>query len=287
MRIGFIGLGVMGRPMMRNLIEAGHHLTVYDRNREKREACVDLGARGAASSRDVAAASELVITMVSDTPDVEAVVFGADSVAAGLAPGGVVVDMSTISSTATVEFARRLEAQGSDWVDAPVSGGEPAAISGKLSIMAGGRKEAFDRALPVLQSLGSTIVYAGIAGNGQKTKMVNQVVGSLNLLAVVEGLRLAKAAGLNVESTLQAVSQGAAGSWMLSNLGPRILKEDFAPGFRIRLHQKDLRLAKELLESLDMDAPGSALTYQLFTRALDAGLGEDGNQGLWQLWEKA
>ncbi|MFN0168051.1 MAG: NAD(P)-dependent oxidoreductase [Bryobacteraceae bacterium] len=287
MRIGFIGLGVMGRPMAGNLIEAGHHLTVYDRNREKRVVGVALGARDASSSREVAAASEMVITMVSDTPDVEAVVFGPDGVAAGLAPGGVVVDMSTISSTATVEFARRLAAQGSDWVDAPVSGGEPAAISAKLSIMAGGRKAAFDRALPVLQTLGSTVVYTGVAGNGQKTKMVNQVIGSLNLLGVVEGLRLAKAAGLDVEATLQAVSQGAAGSWMLSNLGPRILKNDFAPGFRIRLHQKDLRLAKELTQSLSMDCPGSALAYELFTRALESGLGEDGNQGLWQLWEKA
>lgn len=273
--------------MAGNLIEAGHHLTVYDRNREKRVVGVALGARDASSSREVAAASEMVITMVSDTPDVEAVVFGPDGVAAGLAPGGVVVDMSTISSTATVEFARRLAAQGSDWVDAPVSGGEPAAISAKLSIMAGGRKAAFDRALPVLQTLGSTVVYTGVAGNGQKTKMVNQVIGSLNLLGVVEGLRLAKAAGLDVEATLQAVSQGAAGSWMLSNLGPRILKNDFAPGFRIRLHQKDLRLAKELTQSLSMDCPGSALAYELFTRALESGLGEDGNQGLWQLWEKA
>jgi len=285
MRIGFIGLGVMGCPMAGNLRKAGYALTVYDRNLDRCLPARKAGAAVAPNAREVAAASELVITMVSDTPDVEMVVFGPEGVAEGLAPGSVLVDMSTISPNRTVEFAARLAAAGSDWVDAPVSGGEPLAIAGKLAIMAGGREEAFHRVRPILECLGSTIEYTGPAGNGQKTKMVNQVAGSLSLLAMVESLRVAKAAGLDLEKTVRVISQGAAGSWMMSNLGPRVIRGDFAPGFRIRLHQKDLRLATELIQVLGLDCPGSALAYELFTKALEKGLGEDGNQGLWRLWE--
>lgn len=275
----------MGCPMAGNLLKAGYALTAYDRNLDRCAPSRKAGAVMAPNAREVAAASDVVITMVSDTPDVEMVVFGPEGLAEGLAPGSVLVDMSTISPNRTVEFAARLAAAGSDWVDAPVSGGEPLAVAGKLAIMAGGREEAFRRVRPVLECLGSTIEYTGPAGNGQKTKMVNQVAGSLSLLAMVESLRVAKAAGLDLEKTLRVVSQGAAGSWMMSNLGPRVIRGDFAPGFRIRLHQKDLRLATELIQELGLDCPGSALSYDLFTRALEKGLGEDGNQGLWRLWE--
>jgi 3-hydroxyisobutyrate dehydrogenase len=246
----------------------------------------EMGAAVAGSPAEVASRSQVVITIVSDTPDVEAVLFGENGAAAGLAPGAVVIDMSTISPRATAEFAQRLRAHSAAMLDAPVSGGESGAKAGTLSIMVGGERAVFDRCLPVLEAMGGNIVYTGTNGNGQKTKLVNQIVGSLNLLATVEGLRVAQAAGLDLESTIRAVGAGAAGSWMVAHLGPRIAAGDFAPGFTIRLHQKDLRLAKEFVEEMDMQAPGTALSYELFTAALRAGLGEDGNQGLYRLWER-
>jgi len=233
----------------------------------------------------LAARSDVVITIVSDTPDVEAVLFAENGLASGLKPGSVVIDMSTISPRATAQFADRLRAQSVAMLDAPVSGGESGAKTGALSIMVGGDRAAFDRCLPLLQAMGKNIVYTGTNGNGQKTKLVNQIVGSLNLIAAVEGLRVAQAAGLDPGDTIRAVGAGAAGSWMVSHLGPKIAAGDFAPGFSISLHQKDLRLAKEFVEELRLDAPGTLLSYELFTAALEAGLGECGNQGLFRLWE--
>jgi 3-hydroxyisobutyrate dehydrogenase len=277
----------MGAPMAANVLRAGFPVTVYNRTPSKCEPLRQAGAAVAGSLADLAARSDVVITIVSDTPDVEAVLFAEDGLAAGLAPGSVVIDMSTISPRATVEFAERLRARSAAMLDAPVSGGEPGAKAGALSIMIGGDRAVFDRCLPVLEAMGKNLVYTGTNGNGQKTKLVNQIVGSLNLLAAVEGLRVARAAGLDAESTIRAVGAGAAGSWMVTHLGPRIAAGDFAPGFSIRLHQKDLRLAREFVEEMRMQAPGTALAYELFTAALDTGLGDLGNQGLYRLWEQA
>jgi len=285
LKIGFAGLGIMGAPMAANLSKAGFPLAVWNRTRSRTEPLAALGAAVCGSPRELAARSDVVVTMVSDTPDVEAVLFGAEGAAAGLRPGSVVIDMSTISPRATVDFAQRLAAIPAYMLDAPVSGGEAGAKAGTLSIMAGGEPEVYERCLPVLRAMGRNIVYAGPSGSGQKTKLVNQVVASLNLLAAVEGLRLAKAAGLDAEKTLEAVGAGAAGSWMLANLGPKIALGDTRPGFFIRLHQKDLRLAKEFFEENRLAGPGTELTYRLFTEAVEKGLGELGNQGLYKLWE--
>jgi 3-hydroxyisobutyrate dehydrogenase len=284
LKIGFAGLGIMGAPMAANLLKRGFALAVYNRTRAKCDALVAQGATACASPRKLAAASDVVITMVSDTPDVAAVLFGEDGIAAGLRPGCIVIDMSTISPRATVEFARRLAEQGAAMLDAPVSGGEGGAIAGTLSIMVGGDVAVFERCRPVLEAMGRNIVYTGGNGNGQKTKLVNQVVGSLNLLAAIEGIRLASAAGLDLEKTLAAVGAGAAGSWMLANLGPKIARGDFNPGFFLRLHQKDLRLAAELFEEAGIAGPGTELMHRLFTEAVARGLGEYGNQGLYKLW---
>ncbi|HUS07474.1 MAG TPA: NAD(P)-dependent oxidoreductase [Bryobacteraceae bacterium] len=284
LRVGFIGLGIMGAPMAANILKAGFRLSVYNRTASKCESLAKAGASVGASPADVARRSDIVFTILSDTPDVEEVLFGSGGVNSGIQPGAMVVDMSTISAAATVEFARRLEQHSVTMLDAPVSGGESGAIAGTLSIMAGGEKSAFDRCLPVLQAMGKNIVYTGPSGSGQKTKMVNQVVGALNLLAIIEGLRLAEAADLDLHSTIQAIGAGAAGSWMVSNQGPKIAAGDFSPGFFIKLQQKDLRLATELLEELKMDAPGTELTFKLFSQALQRGLGELGNQGLYRLW---
>ena len=285
MKVGFVGLGIMGAPMAANLIGAGFALNVYNRTPGKCEALEKLGAIAYPTPAGLASASEVVVTIVSDTPDVEAVLFGENGLAEGLAPGSVVIDMSTISPTRTVEFAARLADRQVNMLDAPVSGGDKGAIAGTLSIMVGGKQEAFNRCLPLFEAMGRNIVYAGSSGSGQKTKLVNQVVGSLNLLAMIEGLRMAEQAGLDPQRTLDAVGAGAAGSWMWTHLGPRVARRDFAPGFMIRLHQKDLRLAAEFMRDLGIDMPGTALSHELFTEALRKGLGEQGNQGLYKLWE--
>jgi 3-hydroxyisobutyrate dehydrogenase len=285
LKVGFVGIGIMGAPMAANTLKAGFAVAVWNRTKSKCARLAEQGATVCDSPAEVAEGSDVVVTMVSDTPDVEAVLFGAGGVAAGVRPGSVVIDMSTISPRATVEFGARLKKQSVDMLDAPVSGGEVGAVAGTLSIMVGGEEPVFERCLPVLQAMGRNIVYAGPAGNGQKTKLVNQVVGSLNLLAAVEGLRLAAAAGLDVEKTIAAVGAGAAGSWMLSNLGPKIARGDFSPGFFVRLQHKDLRLASELLAECGLDAPGTELMCRIFGDAVAKGLGELGNQGIARLWD--
>ena len=284
--LGFVGMGIMGAPMAANLLKAGYKVSVYNRTRSRCEPLAAAGATVCDTPAEVARRSTVVMTMVSDTPDVEAVLFGSDGVASGVSAGSVVVDMSTISAEATVGFAHRLAELDATMLDAPVSGGESGAIAGTLSIMVGGDRDSFERCRPVFEAMGKNIVYTGEIGNGQKTKMVNQVVGSINLLGIVEGMRLAKQSGLDLQATIKAVGAGAAGSWMVSNQGPKIAAGDFNPGFFIKLQQKDLRLATELFRQLEMDAPGTELTYRLFTKALEKGLGELGNQGLYRLWSE-
>ena len=274
----------MGAPMATNLVKASFPVSVFNRTSSKCRELVQRGVAQCDSLAQLALDSDVVITVVADTPDVEEVLFGRDGLAPHLRPGSIVVDMSTISPSATMRFAQRLQEQRSEMLDAPVSGGESGAIAGTLSIMVGGKREVYEQCLPLLRAMGRTVVYTGLNGNGQKTKLVNQVVVALNLLATVEGLRLAAASGLDLQTTLEAVGGGAAASWMLSNLGPKIIAGDFRPGFAIRLQQKDLRLASELIKDLGLEAPGTELTYSLFTAAREKGLGEEGTQGLYQLW---
>ena len=285
MHIGFIGLGIMGKPMALNLIKAGFDLTVYNRTAAKCRPLVEAGAAQAHSPGEVAGVADTIITIVSDTPDVESVIFGDDGVRQGLRKGQVVIDMSTISPEATSGFAERLKQLGAEMLDAPVTGGEKGAIEGSLAIMVGGSRETFDRCLPIFQALGKTIVYAGGNGKGQKTKLVNQILCAQHIVAMVDGLRFARLAGLDPDATLKVVSSGAAGSWMLSNLAPRILKDDFAPGFSIKLQQKDLRLVREAIDEIGAAFPATELTYALFTEAVEAGLGELGTQGMINLFK--
>ena len=285
MQIGFIGLGIMGKPMALNLMKAGFSLVVYNRTASKCAPLAEAGASVARSPQEVAASSDVIVTVVSDTPDVESVLFGKQGVRHGLKRGQIVIDMSTISPAATVEFARRLAEKGCHMLDAPVSGGEKGAIEGTLTIMVGGDRDLFDRCLPIFQAMGKNVVYVGENGNGQKTKLVNQVICACNILSMEEGLRFAGLNGLNLETTLTVVSSGAAGSWMLSNLAPRILQNDFAPGFLIRLQQKDLRLVREIIQRIEGSFPATELAYSLFTEAVAKGLGEQGTQGLINLYK--
>ena len=284
MRIGFIGLGIMGRPMALNLVKAGFSLTVYNRTAAKCRPLIDAGAASVSSTREVAEASDVVITIVSDTPDVESVLFGKDGVASGLREGQIVIDMSSISPSATETFAARLRDHRVEMLDAPVTGGEKGAIEGTLAIMVGGRREIFEKCLPALQAMGRTILYTGENGTGQRTKLVNQLLCAQHIVAMSDGLRFARESGLDLETTLKVVAGGAAGSWMLTNMAPRILQNDFAPGFTIKLQHKDLRLVSEALTEMKGRYPATELAYSLFSEAVANGLGELGTQGFIKLF---
>lgn len=279
-QIGIIGLGVMGKHMAANLVKAGFPLVVWNRTQSKMVDLLNLGAQGAGSPKEVAERSDVVITMVSDSPDVEEVVLGTLGVIAGIHAGGLVVDMSTISPEVTKRIASTLRQRGVDMLDAPVSGGEIGARDATLSIMVGGPKERFDEALPIFKALGKRIAYMGDTGMGQAAKLCNQVICTLNIQAVCEGLVLGAAFGLELTQLLEVVTAGAAGSWQLSNLGPKMVKRDFAPGFRVRHQLKDIRLALAAAAELKLPLPATGLVQQLFHATEGEGLGEAGTQAL-------
>ena len=277
-RVGYIGLGIMGKGMATNLENSGVELTVWNRTPSKGEG---LKASLASSPREVGTASDVVFVCVSDTPDVEEVVFGDFGVIHGMTDGDVLVDHSTISPHATKEFAAQAEQMGVAWVDAPVSGGSEGAVNGTLAVMAGGDSDAFERVRPLMESYSSSIVHVGPEpGDGQTVKAVNQVLVVLNQLAASEALMLADAAGLDLKTTLAAVQGGAAGSWMLSNRGPQMIERDWSPGFTIDLQQKDLRLVLGAADELGVPMPGVALVYQLYRSLQERGLGAEGNHAL-------
>ncbi|MEV5963743.1 2-hydroxy-3-oxopropionate reductase [Kribbella sp. NPDC051952] len=275
MRIGFIGLGVMGRPMAANLIAAGHDLSVY-RGR------TDVGAHVCGSANEVAELSEVVILMVPDTPDVESALFAPAGVAEGLRAGSLVIDMSSISPTATIGFAQLIEKLGCDYLDAPVSGGEIAARDGSLTIMAGGRPEVFERARPIFDVLGKNVTLIGGSGAGQTAKVANQIIVGLTIEAVAEGLLFAERAGADPAVVRQALMGGFASSRILELHGERMLRETFEPGFRIRLHRKDLGLAVQVAAELDLALPNTAATQQLMNAAIADGDGELDHSALYR-----
>ncbi len=285
-RVGWIGLGIMGAPMARHLLRAGFSVTAYNRGASRREAFAADGGRVAESPRDVARASDVVFTMVSDTPDVESVVFGEKGVTEGALSGTMVIDMSTISPRATQTMAGRLSERGIRHLDAPVSGGESGAIAATLSIMVGGTPQAFADAEPLFAVLGKRITHVGPSGAGQSTKLVNQVAGLVTLAAVCESLALARASGLEEGRVLDAVGAGASASWQLSNLGPKMLAGDFRPGFPVRLARKDLFLVLEAADGLGLDLPVIALVERLFRELSRMGCDEDGTQALFRVLSK-
>jgi 2-hydroxy-3-oxopropionate reductase len=275
MRIGFIGLGVMGRPMADNLVAAGHELSVY-RGR------TDLDAAVCASAKEVAERSEVVILMVPDTPDVESALFAPDGAAEGLRAGSLVIDMSSISPTATIGFAQLIEKLGCDYLDAPVSGGEIGARDGTLTIMVGGRAEVFERARPIFDVLGSNVTLIGGAGAGQTAKVANQIIVGLTIEAVAEGLLFAERAGADPAVVRRALAGGFAGSRILEVHGERMVRETFEPGFRLRLHRKDLGLAVQAAAELDLALPNTAATQQLMNAAIADGDGELDHSALYR-----
>ena len=279
-RVGFVGLGIMGGPMARNLLKAGFEVTVWNRTAARMRPLVDEGARGAGSPAEVAAVSEVTVSCVTDSPDVEAVVLGPDGIAAGAVSGSAYVDCSTIAPATARRVAEALEKRGVAMLDAPVSGGDVGARAGTLAIMVGGAAATYERCLPVLQAMGSTVVHVGPNGAGQVVKLCNQVAGGLNLLALAEAVALARGAGVDPAKMLEVVGAGAAGSWMLSNLGPRAVNGDFAPGFMVELMQKDLRLVLEASGEANVPLPGTALVNQVFRMLEAQGRGREGTQAI-------
>ncbi|MPZ51888.1 MAG: NAD-binding protein [Acidimicrobiia bacterium] len=281
MRVGFAGLGIMGGGMAKNLQAGDVPLRVWNRSPQPTKAFADLGVEVASSPADLASESDVVMLCVSDTPDVEEVVFSENGIANGLAPGSVVVDHSTISPEATAEFAGRVADQGAVWIDAPVSGGSEGAENGSLSVMAGGDADAFERVRPVMEHFSSSITHIGTEpGMGQTAKIVNQILVVVTQLGVSEAFLVAEAGGLDLEKTLRAVEGGAAGSWMLSNRWPQMMADDWRPGFTIDLQLKDLRIALDAADKSGVPTPGTALTFQMYRALQQAGNGGDGNHAL-------
>ena len=275
MRIGFVGLGTMGGAMAANVARAGFQVTAWNRTPGRASELDGLGVRPADSPAAVAAASDIVVTIVSDTPDVEAVLFGPLGIAAGAAAGSLVVDMSTISPSATRDFATRLAERGVSMLDAPVSGGSEGAKNGTLSIFVGGDAVDLERARPVLEAMGTTITHVGPIGSGQAVKAVNQVILAGTYLGVAEGIVLALKAGLDVEQTVAALSGGAAQSWVLANRSGRMLANDYPLGFKVSLHRKDLGIALQLARETGTALPISALCEQIEAGLIGKGHADD------------
>ena len=271
---GFVGLGIMGRPMLNNLLKAGHTVVAYGRNAAKLDACVSDGAQRGASNSDVGARASIVITMLPDGPEVEEVVLGANGILAGSRPGSLIVDMSSINPLVSLQIAAACAAKGGDFLDAPVSGGEPKAIEGTLAIMVGGSEEVFRKAEPLLKCMGSSVTLTGPVGAGNTTKLANQIMVACNIAAMGEALALATRCGLNPEVVVNAIKGGLAGSAVLNAKAPMLIARNFKPGFKIRLHQKDLRNALQTAETNRVFLPITALVQQMLSSLIADGKGE-------------
>lgn len=282
-RVGFIGLGIMGRPMALNLLGAGYRLGVYARRPESTEPLAAAGAEVCQSPAELAGRSDLIFTMVSDTLDVEEVLFGPGGVIEGVAAGAVVVDMSTISPAATRDMARRLAALGVAMLDAPVSGGDVGAINGTLSIMVGGESAVFERVLPLFRVLGKNITHIGEQGAGQVCKACNQVVVGATIAGVAEAVLLARASGVDPERVREALLGGFAGSRILELHGRRMIDGDFAPGFKSRLHQKDMGIVLDTAQELGLAMPGAAQVAQYLNALVGRGLGEEDSAAIYRV----
>jgi 2-hydroxy-3-oxopropionate reductase len=285
LKIGFIGLGIMGTPMAGHLLKAGHQLAVFTHGKMPEEIAAS-SATQCVDAKDVAQRADIIITMVPDTPNVAEALFGETGVAKGLSPGKVVVDMSSISPVETKEFARKIEALGCDYLDAPVSGGDVGAKNATLSIMVGGKAEVFERVKPVFELMGKNITLVGGSGDGQTCKVANQIVVALTINAVAEGLLFAARAGADPAKVRSALLGGLATSRILDILGDRMIKRTFDPGFRIALHQKDLNLALGAAKSLGLALPATSTAQQLFSAVVSHGGAALDHSGMVRALEK-
>jgi 3-hydroxyisobutyrate dehydrogenase len=291
MQVGLIGLGIMGAPQARNLLRAGFEVTVATRTPGKAEKFVSENAslgkvRAVETPAEVASVSEVIITMVTDSPDVVAVARGEQGIFVAAQSGSIVIAMSTISPQVMRELAEEAKAKGLTWLDAPVSGGEKGAIEGTLTIMVGGETEALERARPVLEAMGKRITHFGPAGNGQSAKLCNQIMTAVNMLSVCEALTFGAKAGLDLPTLHQALTGGAANSWSLEVLGKKMIERDFKPAFMVKLQQKDLRLVLGAANANHTPLPAAALAHQMFAAVEAEGRGDDGTQSLLRIFER-
>ena len=285
-KIGFVGLGIMGKPMAKNLLKASHSLVVYDIMPAGMDEVVAAGADKGSSPRDVASRTDLVITMVPDGPEVEQAVLGSNGVLEGARKGTIVVDMSSISPMVSQKVGAACEAKGVEFLDAPVSGGEPKAIDGTLAIMVGGRQDVFDKVEPILKQMGSTVVLTGKIGAGNVTKLANQIMVACNIAAMGEAFVLATKAGLDPEVVFNAVKAGLAGSTVLNVKAPMVYSRNFKAGFRVRLHQKDLRNALLAAESLKVSLPLTSAVQNMLVSLMNDGKGDLDHSAIVQFIEQ-
>ncbi|HZF22392.1 MAG TPA: 2-hydroxy-3-oxopropionate reductase [Burkholderiales bacterium] len=287
MKVTFCGLGIMGRPQALNVMKAGHAMAVWARRKESMQPLADAGATACASPREAAALAEIVFVMVSDTPDVEQVIFGPKGIIEGARSGAVVVDMSTISPVATRDMAKRLADKGIEMLDAPVSGGEAGAINGTLSIMVGGKPEVFARVKPLFECMGRNIVHIGANGAGQVAKACNQIVAAVTLEAVSEGLTLARRNGVDPAKVRDALMGGFAYSKVLEVHGRRILERDFKPGFKAKLHRKDLKIVTDTAAHLGLTLPQASLIASHLNALVGLGCGDEDSAAVVKVIERA
>jgi len=285
-RIGFIGLGIMGKPMALNLLKAGYPLTVYDIHHEKMDELVEAGTDRGSSCRDVAERSDVIITMLPNSPEVKEAVLGDGGVIEGVKSGAILVDMSSIAPLASQEVAHKLQTKGVAMLDAPVSGGEPKAIQGTLAIMVGGPQETFQKVKPILEVMGASVTRVGEIGSGNTVKLANQIIVALNIAAMSEAMVLASKAGVDAERVFQAIRGGLAGSTVLDAKMPLVLEGNFKPGFRIELHIKDLLNALDTAHQLGVPVPLSGLVMEIMQALKVDGKGGDDHGGIIQFYEK-
>lgn len=283
--VGFIGIGVMGKSMAGHLLKAGYPLVVYTRTKEKANELLSHGAKWADSPKEIAQRANVIFTIVGYPYDVEEVYLGENGLITNGKQGSYLIDMTTSSPTLAVKLFNEAKKHGIHTIDAPVSGGDIGARDAKLSIMAGGEKEDFDEVYPLLEKLGTNIVYQGKAGSGQHTKMANQIVIASNMIGVTEAIVYAEKAGLDPDMVLKSISSGAAGSWSLSNLVPRMLKGDFEPGFYIKHFIKDMNIASDEAEQMGMDTPGLALSKSMYEQLAEKGEENSGTQAIYKYWK--
>lgn len=272
--LGFVGLGIMGRPMMKNLLKAGHSVVAYTRKASVLDACVTDGAQRGSSNQDVGARADIIVTMLPDGPQVEEVVVGSGGILEGAKPGTIIVDMSSINPLVAQKIGKACAAKGVEFLDAPVSGGEPKAIDGTLAIMVGGSEQAFAKIEPILKCMGSSVTLTGPVGAGNTTKLANQIMVACNIAAMGEALTLATGCGLDPEVVVNAIKGGLAGSAVLNAKGPMLIARNFKPGFRINLHQKDLRNALQTAESTHVALPLTAIVQQMLSALIAEGKGD-------------
>ena len=286
MKIGFIGLGIMGKPMAKNLLKAGYELIVLDKNLEVVEELVALGADSAKNAAEVAGKSKIVITMLPNSPHVKSVVLGEGGLIEGASPGSVLIDMSSIAPLASKEIAEALAAKGIEMLDAPVSGGEPKAINGTIAVMAGGKKEVFDAHYDLLMAMAASVVYVGDIGAGNIAKLCNQVVVAINIAAVSEAMVLAKKAGVSPDLVYQAIRGGLAGSTVMDAKAPMMMDRNFKPGFRIDLHVKDMNNVMDTAHSVGVPLPLASLVMEIMQAIKQDGCGIEDHSSMVKFYEK-